>query len=278
MRSSATELAHRLVWLPSESSSRVLFARHGALSKKLEQLLRALEKRSRKEGISEDFRWLDDNVRLVNSEVENVGESFKRFRKLPHVRTPDGAIVPRVLVLAESFLSAAAYCFSEISFTAYFEAFERETVLKLDELWILVPVLKLALLEQIAARASQLMEHPDGSYGVAACVRSLREVGETSWKDLMEPLIGFDRILREDPSGDYPRMDFDSRDFYRTALAKIAKHSDFTESQVATEAIALAREAQQRGPAGSRQVAALLACRILSCCRRKHCAPPEGGI
>ncbi len=254
LRSSATELAHRLVWLPSESSSRVLFARHGALSKKLEQLLSALEKRSRKEGISEDFRWLDDNVRLVNSEVENVGESFKRFRKLPHVRTPDGAIVPRVLVLAESFLSAAAYCFSEISFTAYFEAFERETVLKLDELWILVPVLKLALLEQIAARASQLMEHPDGSYGVAACVRSLREVGETSWKDLMEPLIGFDRILREDPSGDYPRMDFDSRDFYRTALAKIAKHSDFTESQVATEAIALAREAQQRGTAGSRQV------------------------
>jgi cyclic beta-1,2-glucan synthetase len=246
LQSNARELAHELVWLPNNRSSTHLRERGRVLSKTLRRTLRKLDTRSRRPGSSDDFSWLYDNARLLSTELESVGDSFKRLRTMPHVRDQNGAIVPRVAALGEALLATTAYRFSEEAFTSYLEAFQQETVLKMEELWVLVPVLKLLLLEQIAVRASQLIADPSGSYGVTVCVHSLRDVGETAWKDLLEPLIRFDQILREDPTGDYSRMDFDSRDLYRNALAKIAKHSDFTEMRVAAEVLALAREAAQR--------------------------------
>ncbi len=90
------------------------------------------------------------------------------------------------------------------------------------------------------------MTDPQGSYGVGVCVNSLREISQAGWKDILEPFILFDKVLREDPVGAYPQMDFESRDFYRTELAKIGEHSDLTEMEIAATAVTLAREAQSR--------------------------------
>ena len=63
-----------------------------------------------------------------------------------------------------------------------------------------------------ALRGRLLLRDPKGeSRGIGICIRSLREVVQSPWKDVIEPLIVFDQILREDPSGAYPAMDFDSR-------------------------------------------------------------------
>ena len=175
-----------------------------------------------KKTVGDDYRWLYDNLRLLHSDLRSLKEGFKLVRKLPHVRTPDGSITPRVLALAAGYLAASSYEFSEKSLNAYVQAFQQSSPLRLHELWALVPALKLALLEEIAARGSKVVGDPEGSYGVGVCVRSLREISQTGWKNVLEPLILFDRVLREDPAGAYPRMDFESRDLYRTELAKIA--------------------------------------------------------
>jgi hypothetical protein len=52
-------------------------------------------------------------------------------------------------------------------------------------------------------------------------------------------------------------MDFESRDLYRTELAKIAEHSDLPETEVAEAAIALARAAQSGQHANPRLQARL---------------------
>ena len=153
-------------------------------------------------------------------------------------------MTPRVLALAAGFLAATSYEFSERSLNGYVQAFQQSSTLQLHELWALVPSLKLVLLEEIAARGSKVITDPEGSYGVGVCIRSLREISQAQWKELLEPFILFDRILREDPAGAYPRMDFESRDLYRTELAKIAEHSDLTEIEVAATAVTLAKEAQ----------------------------------
>ena len=246
LRLNAADLAQNLRWLPKQSQSRVLAERCRTVSGALKPLLRALEAPFPEPVVSDDSRWLYDNVRLLVSELENARETFKGKRKVPHVRTQSGAIVPRVLALVEAFLAATAYQFSETAFTSYVEAFQQETVLKIKELWALVPVLKLVLLEQVAARGPRLVADPAGSYGVDVCMRSLRDVGQACWKDVLEPLICFDRILREDPANAYSQMDFDSRDLYRNQLAALAERSDFTEMEVAIEVLALARESRQR--------------------------------
>src|SRR5580698_4122923 len=252
LRSRATELAGSLSWLPSENSSRAFVERCRNLSKALKPLLRKLDVPLPGTPVSDDSRWLHDNVYLLISEFEGASETLKLKRKTPHVRTPSGAVVPRVAALAEGLLLATAYQFSEKTFTDYVEAFQQQTVLNTKELWALVPVLKLVLLEQIAIRGSRLIANPSGAYDVGVCVRSLREVAQASWKDLLEPLILPDHILREDPAGAYSRMDLESRDLYRNKLVEIAEHSDFSEMQVAQEILDLARQAQKQEQADPR--------------------------
>ena len=178
--------------------------------------------------MGDDFRWLNDNLRLVHADLRGTKDGFKLVRKLPHVRTPDGAIAPRVVALAAGYLATTSYEFSVNSLNAYVQAFQQSTVLRMVELWALVPALKLVLLEEIAARGSKVAADPAGSYGAGVCVRSLRDIGQTSWKEVIEPLVLFDRILRQDPAGAYARMDFESRDLYRTEVANIAEYSDLT--------------------------------------------------
>ncbi|MGA8491503.1 MAG: glucoamylase family protein [Terriglobales bacterium] len=252
LRSQAAELAQSLSWLPSENSSRAFVERCRHLSKVLKPLLRRLDVPLPGSPVSDDSRWLHDNVYLIISEFEGASETLKLRRKTPHVRTPSGTVVPRVAVLAEGYLGATAYQFTEKTFASYVEAFQEQTVLNTKELWALVPVLKLVLLEQIAVRGSQLIANLSGTYDVGVCVRSLRDVAQASWKDILEPLILPDHILREDPAGAYARMDLDSRDLYRSQLVDIAERADVSEIQVAQEVVALARQAQKQKQADPR--------------------------
>src|SRR5438309_2937556 len=177
----------------------------------------------------------------------NVTTELKPLRRLPHARARKGEIVPRVLAFAQAFLDLADNSFSEQGFTSFCQAFQETTVLDLRELWALVPALKLILLERIAARGRCLVKDPTSdAFAVGVCIRSLRDVTHASWKAVLEPLVRFDEILRQDPAGAYPHMDFESRDLYRDRLSKIARHSDLTEMEVAREALALAQLAHHK--------------------------------
>jgi cyclic beta-1,2-glucan synthetase len=153
-----------------------------------------------------------------------------------------------VLALAQAFFDETGNTFCESKFTAFCLAFEETTALEFREVGALVPALKLVLLERIAVRGSRLVKQPASKSfgGVAVCIRSLHEVTQTSWKDLLEPLIAFDRILCQDPAGAYTGMDVDSRNVYRERVSRIAQRSDRTESEVAEHALALARQAHEK--------------------------------
>ncbi len=252
LAAAAADLGRRLAWLPGPHSPRFFTERYRLLGTSLRPVLVKFRGPAPKAGVGEDFRWLSDNLRLLHTDLRGVKDGFKVVRKLPHVRTPDGAIVPRVVALAAGFLAATGYEFSEKSLAAYVQAFQQSVVLKLVELWALVPALRMVLLEEIAARGTKVIGDPMGDYGTGVCVRSLVEIGHTSWKEPIEPLILFDRVLRDDPAGAYPRMDFESRDFYRTEVAKLAERSDLTEMEIATEAVALAQAAYREPHAGER--------------------------
>src|ERR1700733_1193452 len=124
LRLQAAELARNLSWLPSESRSRGFFERCRRLSQTLKPILKKLEAPLPHTAISDDSRWLYDNVHLLSSELESVAETFRRRQKFPHVRTPIGAIVPRVAALAEVFLAETNWQFDEKTFTAYIETFQ----------------------------------------------------------------------------------------------------------------------------------------------------------
>ena len=204
---------------------------------------RSLEIRLQNSEVSDDYRWLHDNLAMLQSELAATSGTVTVLHKLPHVRTRDGVIAPRVSALAQGLLRAMNFEFSEEAFSVFVEAFQQRTVLKMAELWALVPALKLVLQSKklllALPRSLQIRASPSG---VGACVRSLRDIGQTTWEDVIEPLIMFDHVLRQDPAGAYARMDYDSRNLYRNKIVKIAEYSDCSEMEVANAAIALAGE------------------------------------
>ena len=257
LSSAAADLGQRLVWLPGSHSARFFAERYRALGRAIKPVLRTFHGAVPTTAVGDDFRWLNDNLRLIQSDLRSTKEGFKLVRKLPHVRTPDGSVAPRIVALASGYFATCAYDFTESSLVTYVQAFQQNTPLRLFELWALVPALKLVLLEEIAARGAKVIADPSGSYGAGICVRSLRDIGHAYWKDVLEPLVIFDRVLRQDPAGAYARMDFESRDLYRTEIAKIAEHSDANEGEVAAAALALARSAHQETHTSPRLAARL---------------------
>jgi cyclic beta-1,2-glucan synthetase len=82
---------------------------------------------------------------------------------------------------------------------------------------------------------------------------SLRQLGLLDWREIFEQLSKVEQILRFDPSGIYPLMDFATRDRCRQAVEQLALAAVKPEEQVAEQVIQLATEAKNGSPADERR-------------------------
>lgn len=94
-------------------------------------------------------------------------------------------------------------------------------------------------IETVFQQASQSQAADQVSIGNS--IGSLRFLGAMEWRDFVETMSGVEHILRTDPAGVYPSMDFITRDQYRHAVEEIARHSPRAEDEVAHQAVELAR-------------------------------------
>lgn len=78
---------------------------------------------------------------------------------------------------------------------------------------------------------------------VGNAITSMRVITATNWSEFFESLSAVDAVLREDPSGDYRRLDFATRDRYRHRVEWLARRTALGEPAVAGHAIDLARAA-----------------------------------
>jgi cyclic beta-1,2-glucan synthetase len=261
-RHATLRFASTLAWLPGTTSSDTFSRRYRKIEMAFNPIF-AVAGASSGSSPSSGLSAIHDNLQLITSELRSVPVELAPRKKLVHVRKGNSKVVPRVLAFAEGFLDQNANRFDAAEFKAFCMVFQEVAVLDLYEVLSLVPALKLALLERIAARgraaiADASEEHPDvdiqdrDTLGLETCVRSLRDVVQTSWSEVLEPLILFDGVLRRDPARVYAGMDLESRALYRDKLSKIAKGSDMTEMEVANEALALAQRAHSRSYQGPR--------------------------
>ena len=249
----ARSWAKAVAWLPATKESAHFAERWTALGRKLEPLLEAVDFQLQPdEQLPEDLQWMHDNVRLVRatqSEVQGAGSSLRR---VPHVRTPDKVVMPRVLAIADNYLRVVEYRYSDHTFSEYVSAFQTVTGLNLGELSLLVPALKLVVLEEFVARGSEVVKQPEQPRKISDLMGSMRELSEAPWKELLEPLIVFEPVLQQDPAEAYARMDYQSRELYRHTVVHFAEHSDCSELEIAQQAIELTRESLKHPPIDAR--------------------------
>jgi cellobiose phosphorylase len=87
---------------------------------------------------------------------------------------------------------------------------------------------------------------------MANSISSLRAIGRMDWKTFVEAQSRIEHILRADPSGDYPRMTFATRDRYRHVVENMARRTRKPETAVAELAIECARHGAALHPGAAR--------------------------
>jgi hypothetical protein len=251
----ARHWANGLAWLPAVKESAHYAERLAAMNRRLEPLLAELDfTLGPDETLPEDLQWMYDNVRLVRVTQGDVKSAAASLRRVPHVRTPDKTVTPRVLAIAQDFLPTVEYQYSDHAFSAYVEAFQSLVVLNMDELSLLGPALKLVVLEEFVARGEEVLQAPEGERNISVLIGSMRDLSEAPWKELLEPLIVFEGVLAQDPAKAYARMDYQSRELYRHTVTHYAEHSDCSEMEIAGVALEMAEEST-RHPASDPRLA-----------------------
>jgi len=76
-------------------------------------------------------------------------------------------------------------------------------------------------------------------------ITSLRFISTLDWKIIFEELSQVEQILKQDPEGIYPQMDFASRDSYRHEVEKLSKRLKVSEIKVARKLIECAEEGRK---------------------------------
>ncbi|MES2470484.1 MAG: glucoamylase family protein [Verrucomicrobiota bacterium] len=105
-------------------------------------------------------------------------------------------------------------------------------------------------IEELIQKENQMQAADQVS--VSHSIASLRFLSAIDWKEFVENLSGVDAILREDPAGVYPAMDFATRDRYRHAVETLSRNSKLLEAEVARKAIELAAAGAAAPSPGSR--------------------------
>jgi cyclic beta-1,2-glucan synthetase len=84
-----------------------------------------------------------------------------------------------------------------------------------------------------------------GHASIGNSITSLRLVATIDWSRTIEQVSLVEQVLRRDPSGVYPRMDFTSRDRYRHAVEELADPNGEAQLRVALRAVESARQAAE---------------------------------
>ncbi len=190
--------------------------------------------------------WLLANYSYLRTQVREIREAMPRgyYRRLPRSENPSGS--PRIFQAAEQLTAESIRDLSFDNLIAFFENWQRATVLTLAELWAIGPMVKISLLRKLAAGISSgPLESAETEQCVRECIAALRSLDEMLWPEMVEQLCVPDRILRNDPAGAYAGMDFDTRDRYRRAVENFGRRSRCSEQEVAALTVELARESQR---------------------------------
>ncbi|TVQ18885.1 MAG: glycosyl transferase, partial [Spirochaetaceae bacterium] len=82
-----------------------------------------------------------------------------------------------------------------------------------------------------------------GQIAAGNAFTALRELARLDWRTVFEEVSRVERLLRLDPAGVYPGMDYATRDRYRRAVEQMSRRSTLTEEQAAQSVVDLAATA-----------------------------------
>ncbi|MCP4319797.1 MAG: DUF3131 domain-containing protein [Hyphomicrobiales bacterium] len=184
--------------------------------------------------------------------TKGLPDSF--FRRLTVVETPEGDAVPRIIAIASEISSVNGFQLSLQNLVQYLRAFQEIGALSIAELWALPSALRLANIENLATAfqrmddglsppfvADHVDETSDPSDIVARAIINLSSIHAITWQDFFDQTSPVETVLKNDPTGVYSKLNFDTRDAYRKVIEQIASSSNLSEPDVADKVVELSQ-------------------------------------
>lgn len=197
--------------------------------------------------------WVLDNYYIIRQSLRQIRKDLPLgyYNRLPKLAAGPLKNFPRIYCIARDVLSYQRSLLDPLDLQVILIALQKNLALTTGELWALPIFLRYNLIEVLAhtlewvirpqspphfpPAAPQLPgisglltekepsgrnvpgNDPSGEM-IANVVLSLRAISEQNWNDFFESVSQLEQILREDPVGIYPLMDFKTRDLYRKEI------------------------------------------------------------
>ncbi|MFI5241976.1 MAG: glucoamylase family protein, partial [Gemmatimonadales bacterium] len=184
-------------------------------------------------GLLESVRRMALRTKRDVTDAERADEQVRRFRAVPGgesaLRRELAEFVAHPPEMTAAFL------------TRFFQQIRVAradfTPLLWVEQWIAEDAMSVEQAVQRSTRRQSLTQ-----LVMANSITSLRTVAGFVWPDFVESMSVTEAVLREDPTGCYAAMDFDTRDLYRHGVEALAKRAKIAEPTVARAAVDLAAQ------------------------------------
>ena len=303
-----------------------------SLDKSYEEILKAYEyidkEAKYKSEIVPAAEWMLDNLYLIEKEYKDIKHNMPAsyYKGLPVIKKGILKGYPRAYYLAVELVSHTDGRVDENTIETFINAYQKNNMLAMGELWALPIMIRIALIQNISKIASNIiyaqeekkrgdslaeklinaynenklheeleklsdlntslsshfterflkvlrdngvdnpsvykwldeklefqqtnsekmitLEHQKQAgfqASIGNSITSIREVGALNWRVCFEKLSFVEKILRDDPAKIYENMDFESRDYYRHKVEKLAKYTNLSEAFVAKKALECAQ-------------------------------------
>ncbi|HWD98396.1 MAG TPA: hypothetical protein VG345_05155, partial [Bryobacteraceae bacterium] len=193
--------------------------------------------------------WAIDNYSDLHSALRDIRTAIPAsyYSLLPVIGGSESSKTPRIEAAANALVSSTGGELDGRMLRRFFAAYQETRRLTLSELWAAIHFVRFALIERVYT----VLEIPDATEDdIRRPISSLRTLERLTWKDVVEDLSAVESVLREDPSRDYARLDFATRDNYRHRVERCARRARtededpaLAEERVARQAITLAQQA-----------------------------------
>ncbi len=207
--------------------------------------------------------WMLDNFYVVEQALHQIEEDLPAsyYDQLPKLGNTPLKGFPRIFGLAWEWVGYSQSQLELAQTAVFVQDYQLFTPLTIGELWALPTMLRIGVLERLAAAVAAITgtAAPESLNAlpilpvspalanesiVANCFISLRLLSTTDWKTFFEQTSRVEQILRTDPAEIYASMDFDTRNRYRSVIEELARHSNQSEEAVAQVAIEFCRNPQ----------------------------------
>jgi cyclic beta-1,2-glucan synthetase len=198
------------------------FVRDRKIIYKFYRQLPAIEK----EGRDEIVAWSSDHLQMLTGLLDDLIKIVKPkyFDLLP--KNSDGSV--RMYAFLESYLEKNHYRLRPAELRKCIELFQKEDAFRINELWFVSTGLKLILFHRFAQIADRVIANQIRSIKVSELknvILSFLSYRKVDWRIFFEETSLVEKLLKQDPSGIYPLMDFNTRDDYRHAVEHLALQS-----------------------------------------------------